>query len=144
MTSSRVLVFWWGHLLSFHHGTNGLRNAAIFITYRLFILWSAKIRPKPGLLTSWKQHVTSIQCGCRKCGTRAQVLFPTPAPGNIKNWKIKKKEASDSFDILGVMFDSKLTFEDRVRGIVSCVSQRIVFLRLVKHVFVDTSVLILC
>ena len=38
-----------------------------------------------------------------------------------------------------VKFDRKLTFEDHVRGIVS-VSQRIGILRLVKCIFVDTSV----
>ena len=44
----------------------------------------------------------------------------------------------------GVKFDSKLTFEDHVRGIVSRVSQRISILSLVKHIFVDTSVLLRC
>ena len=39
-------------------------------------------------------------------------------------------------------FDSRLTFEDNVRGIVSLVSERIVILRLVKLAFVDTSVLL--
>ena len=41
-------------------------------------------------------------------------------------------------------FDSKLTFEDHVRSIVSRVSQRIVILRLVKRIFVDTSLLLRC
>ena len=41
-------------------------------------------------------------------------------------------------------FDSKLTFEDHVRRIIYSVSQRIGILRLVKHVFVDTSLLIRC
>ena len=41
-------------------------------------------------------------------------------------------------------FDSRLTFEDHVRGIVSRVSQRIDSLRLVKRVIVDTSVLLCC
>ena len=50
--------------------------------------------------------------------------------------------ASPKLDILGVKFDSRLTFEDNVRGIVSSVSQRIGILRLVKRVFVDTSVLL--
>ena len=52
--------------------------------------------------------------------------------------------ASPNLDILGVMFDSKLTFEDHVRGIVSRVSQRISILRLVKCIFVYTSVLLRC
>ena len=52
--------------------------------------------------------------------------------------------ASPNLDIIGVRFDSRLTFENHVRGIVSRVSQRIVILRLVKRVFVDTSVLLRC
>ena len=52
--------------------------------------------------------------------------------------------ASPNLDILIVIFDSKLTFEDHLRGIVSSVSQRIGILRLVKHMFVDTSVLLRC
>ena len=47
--------------------------------------------------------------------------------------------ASPYFDILGLKFDSKLTFEDHVRGIVSRVSQRIGILRLVKRIFVATG-----
>ena len=50
--------------------------------------------------------------------------------------------ASANLDILGVKFDSRITFEDHVRGIVSRVSQRIGILRFVKRVFVDTSVLL--
>ena len=52
--------------------------------------------------------------------------------------------ASSNLDILGVKFDSRLTFKNHVRGIVPCVSQIIGILRLVKHVFVDTSVLLRC
>ena len=52
--------------------------------------------------------------------------------------------ASPNLDILGVKFESKLTFEDHVRGIVSHVSQRIDILRLVKRLFMDTSVLLRC
>ena len=48
--------------------------------------------------------------------------------------------ASLNLDILGVKFDSKLTFGDHVRGIVSRVPQRIGILRLVKRIIVDTSV----
>ena len=49
-----------------------------------------------------------------------------------------------NLDILGVEFDSRLTFEDHARGFVPRVSQRIGILRLVKHIFVDTSVLLRC
>ena len=41
-------------------------------------------------------------------------------------------------------FDSKLTFEDHVCGIVSSVSRIIGILKVVKHIFVDTSVLLRC
>ena len=44
-----------------------------------------------------------------------------------------------NLDILGLKFDSKLTFEDHVRDIVSRVSQIIGILRLVKRIFVHTS-----
>ena len=52
--------------------------------------------------------------------------------------------ASPKLDILDIMFDSKLTFEDHVRDIVSRVSQRIGILRLVKRLFAETSVLLRC
>ena len=52
--------------------------------------------------------------------------------------------ASPNLDIIGVKFDSNLTFKDRVRIIVSRVSQRIGVLRLVKRIFVQTSVLLHC
>ena len=52
--------------------------------------------------------------------------------------------ASITLDILGLKFDSMLTFEDHVRGIVFRVSQRIGILRLVKLIFVDTTVLHRC
>ena len=48
--------------------------------------------------------------------------------------------ASPNLDILGMKFDSKLTFEDHEHGIVSPVSQRIGILKLVNCIFVDTSV----
>ena len=53
-------------------------------------------------------------------------------------------QASPNLDILGVKFVSMLTFEDHVRGIGSSISQRIGILRLVKRIFVDTSVLLRC
>ena len=52
--------------------------------------------------------------------------------------------ASPNIDIHGVRFNSRSTFEDHVRGIVSSASQRIRIFRLVKRVFVDTSVLLRC
>ena len=52
--------------------------------------------------------------------------------------------ANPNLDILGAKFDSMLTFEDYVLGIVFPVSQRIGILRLVKRIFLDTSVLLRC
>ena len=52
--------------------------------------------------------------------------------------------ASSNLGILGVKFDSRLTYEDHVRIIVSRVSQRISILILVKRIFFDTSMLIHC
>ena len=51
---------------------------------------------------------------------------------------VVSSQASPNLDIHGVKSDS----EDHVRGIVFRVSQRIGILRLVKHIFVDTSVLL--
>ena len=50
--------------------------------------------------------------------------------------------ASPNLDILGIKFDTTLTFEDQVCGIVSCFSQWIGIWRLEKRIFVDTSVLL--
>ena len=52
--------------------------------------------------------------------------------------------ASPNLDILWVTFDSKLTFEDHLHDIVFRIFQRIGILRLVKRIFVDTSVLLRC
>ena len=46
--------------------------------------------------------------------------------------------ASPNFDVLGIMFGSKLTSEDVYNVIVSRVSRRIGILWLVKRVFVNT------
>ena len=48
--------------------------------------------------------------------------------------------ASPNLNIFGKKFDSKLSIEDYVRGIVSRVSERIGILGLVERVFVDTCV----
>ena len=51
---------------------------------------------------------------------------------------------SSKLDIFGVKFDSRLTFEDHVRRIVSLVSQRIGILRFVKCVYVASLLLCIC
>ena len=53
-------------------------------------------------------------------------------------------KASPNLDILGVKFDSNPIFEDHVRDIVSRISQKIYILRLVKCIYVDTSVILRC
>ena len=47
-------------------------------------------------------------------------------------------------NIIGVKFDSRVTFEDHVRDIVSGVTQGNGILRLVKRVFAVTSVFLRC
>ena len=49
-----------------------------------------------------------------------------------------------NLDVLGVKFDSKLTFEDYVRGIVSRVSQKKMYFEVVKRILEDTSMLLRC
>ena len=50
--------------------------------------------------------------------------------------------ASANIDILGVKFNSKLTFEDHVCGIVSHVSKIISILRVVKRIFVVKRIIV--
>ena len=52
--------------------------------------------------------------------------------------------ASPDLDILCMKFNSKLTLEDHVRGIICRVSRRICILRFVKCILVYTSVLLRC
>ena len=67
----------------------------------------------------------------------------SPPHGDLVLFEVSIR-ATPNLDILGVKFDWKLTFEDHGRGIISRVSQRIGILRLVKRIFVDTSVLLRC
>ena len=77
--------------------------------------------------------------------TKVLVVSYRSRTGNPRHGDLILSRASISdspnLDILGVEFDSRLTFEDHVRGIVSCVSQRIIILCW-KCVFMDTSVLL--
>ena len=66
-----------------------------------------------------------------------------PPHGNLVLSGVSNR-AGPSLDIQGLKFDSKLTFEDHVRVIVSRVPQIIDILMLVKRIFVDTSVLLRC
>ena len=51
---------------------------------------------------------------------------------------------SPSLDIFGAKFDRPCAWEDHVSGIVSCASQRVGILMLVKCILVDTPVLLRC
>ena len=53
-------------------------------------------------------------------------------------------QVSPKVDILCVKFECQFSFEDHFRSIVSRVSQKSGILRLVKRIFVDTSVLLCC
>ena len=73
--------------------------------------------------------------------SRTRILSPHHCDLDLSLVSIR---ANPKLDILGLKFDSKLTFEDDARGIISLVSRRIGILRSVKRIFVDTSVLLCC
>ena len=73
--------------------------------------------------------------------SRSRIVYPPYDDLVLSGFFI---QASPNLDILGVKFDSMLTFEDIVRIIVSRVSKRIGIMRLAKHIFVDTSALLRC
>ena len=86
-------------------------------------------------------------CYCNPNKTKALVVSRSrtvsPPHGDLVLSEVSI-QASPNLAILGVKFESKLTFKDHVRGIVSSVFQRIDILRLVKRIFVDTSLLLCC
>ena len=73
--------------------------------------------------------------------SRSRTVYPPHGDFHLSGVSIS---ASLNHGILGVTFDSRLTFRDHVRGIANSVSQRISILRLVKRLLVDTSVLLRC
>ena len=73
--------------------------------------------------------------------TRSRTLNPLHGDLVLSGVSIR---ASLNLDILGLKLFSKPTLKDHVCGIVCRVSQRIGILRLVKRIFVDTSVLLRC
>ena len=90
---------------------------------------------RPAVAASLNRDAARIQEWCNhKCmilkpnKTKALVVcrsrtVNTPPGYLVLSWVSIR--ASPNLDILGVKFDSKLTFEDHVRGIVSLVCQRI-------------------
>ena len=76
---------------------------------------------------------------------KERFLLFLPTGGFGFGWGLGSSfQRSPNLDFLGTKFGSKLSFEDQVCGNVSRVSQRIGILRLVKHICVDTSVLLRC
>ena len=73
--------------------------------------------------------------------SRSRIVSPSHGDLVLSGVSIR---ASTNLDNLGVKFESKRTFKDHMRGIVSHVSRRIRILRLVKRIFVDISVLLRC
>ena len=88
-----------------------------------------------------QSSVCMIQNANKTKVSRSRTVSPPHGDSVLSGVSIR---ASPNLDILGVKFNSKLTFEDHVRGIVSRVSRRIGILRLVRRIFVDTSVLLRC
>ena len=73
--------------------------------------------------------------------SRSRTVFP-PYPDLLVGSTSPK--SCDSFKILGVMFDSKFTFERHIRSISSSVAQKIGLLRKSLRIFGDHDVLLKC
>ena len=72
---------------------------------------------------------------------RSRTVFPPHPDFIIGNASLNSCE---SFKILGVMFDSKFTFESHIRSISSSVAQKFGLLRKSSWVFWDHNVLLRC
>ena len=66
-----------------------------------------------------------------------------PSHGDLVSYPVSFN-ANPNLHTLGVKFNSRLTLEYHVCGIVSCVIERICIMRLVKCVFLDVFVLLCC
>ena len=66
--------------------------------------------------------------------SRSRTMHPHPPPLTIDTTMLKE---SDDLDILGVTFDSKLTFEKHLRSVPRAASQRLGILRKSWRVFHD-------
>ena len=73
--------------------------------------------------------------------SRSRTLFPLHPDLHIDGTVLSD---SNSFKILGVTFDKKLTFEKHIRNIASSVSQKIGILRRCFKIFNDTAVIMKC
>ena len=70
--------------------------------------------------------------------SRSRTVHPKSPPLTIGGTVLKK---SDDLVILGVTFDSKMTFEKHLRSVSRAASQRLVMLRKSWRVFHDRSFL---
>ena len=70
--------------------------------------------------------------------SRSRTMHPQSPPLTIDGTVLKE---SDDLDILGVTFDSKLTFEKNLRSVSRAASQRLGFLRKSWQVFHDRLVI---
>ena len=73
--------------------------------------------------------------------SRSETELPAHADLIIDNVILEKK---NSFKILGILFDSKFTFEQHIRSMSSSVSQKIGLLRKSHRIFGDSAVLKKC
>ena len=109
---------------------------------------------RPAIAASCNKDLARIQVRCNHC---CMILNPNQSKVLVVSWSGTDNPLqvdlvlsgvsihdSPNLDILGMKFDGKLIFEDNVQGIVSHVCQRIGILRLVKQIFVETSVLLHC
>ena len=73
--------------------------------------------------------------------SRSRTLIPNHPDLSIDNVVL---HTCDSFKILGVLFDSKFTFEQHIRSVSSSVAQKIGLIRKSFKIFGDPSVLKKC
>ena len=73
--------------------------------------------------------------------SRSCIMYPQSPPLTIGRMVLKE---SDALDILGVTFDSKMTFEKQLRSVSRAASQRLGILRKSWRVFHDRSILGRC
>ena len=73
--------------------------------------------------------------------SRSRTLYPHHPDLRIDNAVLV---TSNSFKILGVTFDSKLTFEKHIRNVASGISQKVGILRKCFRVFGDETIMLHC
>ena len=114
--------------------------------------------PSPGIRVavaeSLNRDLDRVSEWCNLCGmklnasrtktmivSRSRTMHPQSPPLTIGGTVLKE---SDNLDILGVTFDSRMTFEKHLRSVSRAVSQRLGILRKSCRVFHDRSLLGRC